>query len=253
VSITDEEVEQYYEENLAEQTRPASVSFEQLVIEPKPGDATRDSALEVAHQVLAELRDGKDFEVAARQYSMDLSNRDQGGDLGWIQRSQLVQAFADAAWSARTGQPIGPVETRFGYHIVRRDKEVEMAAARQIFVTHAESTFEPRSDRTREEARARAQEALDKIRSGIDLADLVLEYSEGTTTEVGGDLGRFPRGASDPALDDLRRRVLRNPAAEQCAGGIAGSRLYVAGLVHALICSGAWKAAFTRVERRLFS
>ena len=121
VSITDEEVEQYYDENLAEQSRPASVSFEQLVIEPKPGDATRDSALEVAHQVLAELRDGKDFEVAARQYSMDLSNRDQGGDLGWIQRSQLVQAFADAAWSARTGQPIGPVETRFGLHIIQVD------------------------------------------------------------------------------------------------------------------------------------
>ncbi|MCL7959095.1 MAG: peptidylprolyl isomerase [marine benthic group bacterium] len=121
VTITEEEVVAYYETNLVGQTRPASISLEQVVIEPVPGEAARDSSIALAEQVLAELRDGKDFEVAARQYSMDMSNREQGGDLGWIQRSLLVPAFADAAWAARTGQPIGPVATRFGYHIIRVD------------------------------------------------------------------------------------------------------------------------------------
>ncbi len=121
VAITDEEVQAYFDANLSGQTRPASISLEQVVIEPKPGEAARDSSIALAEQVLAELRDGKDFEIAAREYSMDLSNRGQGGDLGWIQRSLLVPAFADAAWAARTGQPIGPVATRFGYHIIRVD------------------------------------------------------------------------------------------------------------------------------------
>jgi hypothetical protein len=121
VTVTEEEVVAYFESNLVGQTRPASISLEQVVIEPVPGEAARDSSIALAEQVLAELRDGKDFEVAARQYSMDMSNRDQGGDLGWIQRSLLVPAFADAAWAARTGQPIGPVATRFGYHIIRVD------------------------------------------------------------------------------------------------------------------------------------
>ena len=121
VTVTEEEVAAYYETNLVGQTRPASISLEQVVIEPVPGEAARDSSIALAEQVLAELRDGKDFEVAARQYSMDMSNREQGGDLGWIQRSLLVPAFADAAWAARTGQPIGPVATRFGYHIIRVD------------------------------------------------------------------------------------------------------------------------------------
>ncbi|MCK5483962.1 MAG: peptidylprolyl isomerase [Gemmatimonadetes bacterium] len=121
VSITEEEILAYYETNLAGQTRPASISLEQVVIEPTPGKAAQDSSIELAEQVLTELRDGKDFEIAARQYSMDMSNREQGGDLGWIQRSLLVPAFADAAWAARTGQPIGPVPTRFGYHIIRVD------------------------------------------------------------------------------------------------------------------------------------
>jgi parvulin-like peptidyl-prolyl isomerase len=121
VAVTDEDIETYYRENLADETRPATLSFEQVVIEPQPGQASRDSALALARQALQEIRDGKDFEVAARQYSVDLSNRDQGGDLGWVRRSLLVPAFADAAWSARTGQPIGPVETRFGYHIIRVD------------------------------------------------------------------------------------------------------------------------------------
>jgi parvulin-like peptidyl-prolyl isomerase len=121
VTVTEEEVVAYYETNLVGQTRPASISLEQVVIEPVPGEAARDSSIALAEQVLSEIRDGKDFEVAARQYSMDMSNREQGGDLGWIQRSLLVPAFADAAWAARTGQPIGPVATRFGYHIIRVD------------------------------------------------------------------------------------------------------------------------------------
>ena len=121
VTVTEDEIVAYYETNLVGQTRPASISLEQVVIEPVPGEAARDSSIALAEQVLTELRDGKDFEVAARQYSMDLSNREQGGDLGWIQRSLLVPAFADAAWAARTGQPIGPVATRFGYHIIRVD------------------------------------------------------------------------------------------------------------------------------------
>jgi len=121
VTVTEEEIVAYYETNLVGQTRPASISLEQVVIEPVPGEAARDSSIALAEQVLAEIRDGKDFEVAARQYSMDMSNREQGGDLGWIQRSLLVPAFADAAWAARTGQPVGPVATRFGYHIIRVD------------------------------------------------------------------------------------------------------------------------------------
>ena len=121
VSITEEEIQAYYDEKLSGQTRPASISLEQVVIEPAPGEAARDSSIALANQVLAELRDGKDFEIAARQYSMDLSNREQGGDLGWVQRSSLVPAFADAAWAARTGLPVGPVATRFGYHIIQVD------------------------------------------------------------------------------------------------------------------------------------
>ena len=121
VIVTDEEIQQYFDENLIGEIRPASISFEQVVIEPKPGEAARDSSLALADQVLEELRDGKDFQIAARQYSMDMSNRDQGGDLGWIQRSALVPAFADAAWAARTGQAVGPIATRFGYHIIRVD------------------------------------------------------------------------------------------------------------------------------------
>lgn len=121
VAITEEEIQAYFEENLAGQTRPASISLEQVVIEPKPGEAAKDSSIALAEQVLLEIRDGKDFEIAAREYSMDMSNREQGGDLGWIQRSLLVPAFANAAWAARTGQPVGPVATRFGYHIIRVD------------------------------------------------------------------------------------------------------------------------------------
>jgi parvulin-like peptidyl-prolyl isomerase len=171
VAVTEEEIQAYYDENLAGQSRPASISLEQVVIEPEPGEAARDSAIALAEQVLAELRDGKDFAVAARQYSMDLSNREQGGDLGWIQRSLLVPAFADAAWAARTGQPVGPVATRFGYHIIQVDNvRGGERKIRHILITPVIDEADFR--RTGELALAVA----DSIRAGTDVRVMAERY-----------------------------------------------------------------------------
>ena len=93
------------------------------------------------------------------------------------------------------------METKFGFHLIRRDHDVEFASVRVILVAHAESKKQKPKDRTKAEALARAREALEKLRSGVDFADLVLEYSDSTSKTNGGDLGSFPRGVYDPALD----------------------------------------------------
>jgi parvulin-like peptidyl-prolyl isomerase len=167
VVVSEEDIQAWYEENLAGQTRPASIGFEQLVIEPKPSQEARDSALAKAERAAAELREGEDFAVVARRYSDDLSNREQGGDLGWVRRSQLVPAFAQAAWAARTGTPIGPVYTRFGYHIIK----VENVRGGERKISHILIRPELRPADT-EIARERAVAVADSIRDGIPLAEL---------------------------------------------------------------------------------
>jgi hypothetical protein len=167
VVISEEDIQAWYEENLAGQTRPASIGFEQLVIEARPSQEARDSAFEEAERAIAELRSGEDFAVVARRYSDDLSNREQGGDLGWVRRSQLVPAFAQAAWAARTGTPIGPVYTRFGYHIIK----VENVRGGERKISHILIRPELGPSDT-EIARVRAAAVADSIRDGLPLSEM---------------------------------------------------------------------------------
>ena len=171
VVVTEDELQAWYAENLAGQTRPASVSFEQVVIEPKPGQAAMDSALVEIELALAELRNGEDFAVVARRYSDDLSNRETGGDLGWVRRSQLVPSFAQAAWAARTGTPIGPVLTRFGYHII----QVENTRGGERKIRHILIMPEMGPEDV-ERARSQAVTVADSVREGSSVIELAERY-----------------------------------------------------------------------------
>jgi peptidylprolyl isomerase/peptidyl-prolyl cis-trans isomerase D len=58
------------------------------------------------------------FAAMARQYSEDQS-ASEGGDLGWFGEGRMVPAFEDAAFSADPGSLVGPIKSKFGYHLIR--------------------------------------------------------------------------------------------------------------------------------------
>ncbi|MBO6575784.1 MAG: peptidylprolyl isomerase [Rhodothermales bacterium] len=80
-------------------------------------DAARAEARTNANDVLRQIRNGADFEEMAREHSSDAS-ASQGGDLGWFGPGRMVPAFEEAAFGARVGRVVGPVETQFGYHLI---------------------------------------------------------------------------------------------------------------------------------------
>lgn len=203
VVVTEEEIQAWYNENLEGQTRPASVSFEQIVVEPEPGQAALDSARAEAEQALAELRNGADFEVVARSYSDDMSNRETGGDLGWVRRSQLVPAFAQAAWAARTGLPIGPVLTRFGYHII----QVENTRGGERKIRHI--LIRPEMGPADVERARELSDALaDSVREGSSVIDFAERYG---VKEIPVRVPEIPYDELEERLGSVYAQALADP------------------------------------------
>ena len=97
-----------------------------------------------AEQVLQQLKAGADFATLAAKYSLDVTTRQTGGDLGWFARGQLLQkSVEDAAFSLPVNQYSAPVKSDLGYHII---ETLEKASNRPIdAATHAqlaEQTFD---------------------------------------------------------------------------------------------------------------
>ena len=73
---------------------------------------------EEAKKVAKELAGGADFAEAAKKYSQDRGGQG-GGDLGYFSRGQMVKAFDDVAFSLEKGKISDPVQSEFGWHIIK--------------------------------------------------------------------------------------------------------------------------------------
>lgn len=74
----------------------------------------------LAERVLEEVRAGGDFAALAREHSKCPSGRQAGGDMGFFARGRMVKAFEDAAFALKPGELSGLVQTKYGYHVIRR-------------------------------------------------------------------------------------------------------------------------------------
>lgn len=120
VQPTEAEMRTYFDQ-FKEQLpqRPATLSFRNIVIAPMASDSARARTRVQADSIVVELRNGADFATAARRFSQDPASKEQGGDLGWFRRGQMVAEFEATAFRLRPGVISDPVETAFGFHIIQ--------------------------------------------------------------------------------------------------------------------------------------
>ncbi len=82
----------------------------------------RSKALEKTRSIKKDLESGKDWDQLVGQ-SADVGSAKNGGDLGYFGRGQMVPEFEKAAFALSVGGISEPVETEFGYHIIRVDEK----------------------------------------------------------------------------------------------------------------------------------
>lgn len=112
---------QLFREKLEEEVRAAADVSEVVTTEEQVHAAHILVATEEeAQAALARLRAGEDFAAVAAELSTDTSNSLDGGDLGWFGRGAMVVEFENAAFAlTEVGQLSEPVQTQFGWHIIK--------------------------------------------------------------------------------------------------------------------------------------
>jgi peptidyl-prolyl cis-trans isomerase SurA len=153
-NVTDSDVKEAFERSKASLPhRPATVTFRQIVIAPKPTAINKEIARAKAESILAEIKRGGDFALLAKRESMDPTTKETGGDLGWARRGQYVSEFEYWVWRLPPGELSPVFESPFGFHIVRVDR----VAAGEVKARHI------------------------LIRPKLDSADLVRAHAEADT------------------------------------------------------------------------
>ena len=120
ITISDEEIREYFEANKARFAKGASVHAKHILID------SEDKCNELLESIVS---GGKAFEDVAKESSTCPSGAN-GGDLGEFGKGQMVKEFEDAAFAAEIGHVAGPVKTQFGYHLIKVEDKKEAEDAK---------------------------------------------------------------------------------------------------------------------------
>ncbi len=116
------EVKAQYDNNLKTYTKGEERDASHILIAAKPDAKPEEKAAarKKAEDLLAQVKaDPARFAELAKKFSQDPGSAPQGGELGAFPRGNMVKPFDDAVFAMKVGDIVGPVETDFGYHVIK--------------------------------------------------------------------------------------------------------------------------------------
>jgi peptidyl-prolyl cis-trans isomerase SurA len=200
VKITPQEIDQFYKSLPKDSLPPfpASVEMGQIVITPKVDPEVDRLAKEKLEGIRKEIvENGKSFATMAGIYSMD-GTRDNGGLMN-INRKEVDQQFAAAAFRLQPGEISQVVRSKFGYHIIQMiNRKGEEAELRHIIIVPEITNSDLQKTLKR----------LDSIRADlvagkISFAEAVGKYSTDEQSKMTGGMVYDANGNSTLSIDGM--------------------------------------------------
>ena len=117
-AVNDADAKKFYETQAGAVKSEEEVRARHILVESQ----------EKARELFEKIAHGADFAGLAKQHSKDPGSKDQGGELGFFARGQMVPQFEEAAFRLKRGEVSEPFETQFGWHLVRVDERRQRPA-----------------------------------------------------------------------------------------------------------------------------
>lgn len=121
--VNEEYIRKYYDDNLDKFHEPKQLHLSEILFKADPAGGKKHW-LEVRDKLLiieTKIRGGADFAEVAKEVSQD-PYAPRGGDMGWIHSGTLTPGIEQAADTLKEGEMTAPVETLYGYHLIKLNK-----------------------------------------------------------------------------------------------------------------------------------
>ncbi|MBN6888083.1 peptidylprolyl isomerase [Cytobacillus horneckiae] len=109
IEITDEEIQTYFDENKDSFDKEEEVEASHILVDDE----------KTAKEVVKKIEQDEDFAELAKEYSTDTATKDNGGELGFFAKGDMVKEFEEKAFGMENGDISEPVKTEYGYHIIK--------------------------------------------------------------------------------------------------------------------------------------
>jgi peptidyl-prolyl cis-trans isomerase C len=119
-ATSDDELRKVYDEQIKPMGAAEEVRARHILFRADPKDEKALAEAEArARAALERIKKGEDFAAVASELTEDPSGKENGGDLEYFTKDQMVPEFANIAFQMHPGQISNPVRTPFGWHIIK--------------------------------------------------------------------------------------------------------------------------------------
>lgn len=108
-SVTDADAKKFYDQQVGSAKPQEEVHARHILVDSET----------LAKELSEKISKGEDFVALAKEHSKDPGSKDEGGDLGYFGRGQMVPVFEETAFKLGKGEVSAPVKSQFGWHIVK--------------------------------------------------------------------------------------------------------------------------------------